>query len=69
MHLNAGGLTVITVNRVTIEEIKAILNEKKERLGNNPMSTAEGIYQYCQENNFGKGSNDNGYLNILVFAR
>ena len=54
----AGGISVINVSKVTIEDIKAILNEKRERLGDDPMSTAEGMYQYCKENNFGKGFTD-----------
>ncbi|MFP7486370.1 PH domain-containing protein [Priestia filamentosa] len=57
----AGGLTVINVSKITVEEIKDILREKKiaeaERLSGDPMSTAEGMYEYCKTNNFGSGYN------------
>ncbi|MEK4578926.1 MULTISPECIES: PH domain-containing protein [Bacillus] len=61
----AGGMTVVPVNKVTIEEIKVMIEEKKavidartEKIAENPMSTAEGMYQYCVDNNFGSGYNE-----------
>lgn len=58
----AGGLTVINVRKSTVEEIKEIISEKRaaqaERLSGDPMSTAEGMYKYCKDNNFGSGFNE-----------
>ncbi len=61
----AGGMTVIPVNKITIEEIKEMIEEKKaimnaraEKIAKNPMSTAEGMYQYSVENKFGSGHNE-----------
>lgn len=61
----AGGLTVVPVNKITIEEIKVMIEEKKavvdaraEKIAEDPMSTAEGMYQYCVDNNFGSGHNE-----------
>lgn len=58
----AGGLTVINVRKITVEEIKEIIREKRvaqaERLSGDPMSTAEGMYKYCKDNNFGSGFNE-----------
>ncbi len=61
----AGGMTVVPVNKVTIEEIKVMIEERKavidartEKIAENPMSTAEGMYQYCVDNNFGSGYNE-----------
>ncbi|MEK4131136.1 DUF4428 domain-containing protein [Solibacillus sp. FSL W8-0474] len=34
----AGGATRINVNKVTIEEVKAIIQEKEDKLGDDPMS-------------------------------
>ncbi|WP_328141668.1 PH domain-containing protein [Priestia aryabhattai] len=58
----AGGLTVINVRKSTVEEIKEIIKEKRtaqaERLNGDPMSTAEGMYKYCKDKNFGTGFNE-----------
>ncbi|MFD4853896.1 PH domain-containing protein [Bacillus mycoides] len=54
----AGGLGVINVNKVTIEEIKATIDAKAEKRGDDPMSSAEGMYQYCIDNKFGSGFNE-----------
>jgi hypothetical protein len=53
-----GGLVVANVGKTTIEELKTIIAAKAERLGDDPMSKAEGMYQYCVDNNFGKGFNE-----------
>lgn len=55
----AGGATNINVNKVTVEEISAIINKKEEKLGDDPMSHAENMYQFCVDNNFGSGFNKN----------
>lgn len=54
----AGGATAINVNKITVEEIKAIIQEKEDKLGDDPMSRAENMYQYCKDNNFGSGFNE-----------
>ena len=54
----AGGMTAINVNKVTIEELKAIIKQKSDKLGDDPMSRAENMYKYCVENNFGTGFNE-----------
>ncbi|PEN08616.1 PH domain-containing protein [Bacillus pseudomycoides] len=54
----AGGLGVVDVSKVTIEEIKAIIDEKVARRGEGPLSSAEGMYQYCIDNKFGSGFNE-----------
>jgi len=59
----AGGATGINVNKITIDEIKAILQEKEDKLGDDPMSRAENMYQYCKEKNFGSGFNEKWGLN------
>ena len=53
-----GGATRINVNKITIEEIKAIIQEKEDKLGDDPMSRAENMYNYCKENKFGSGFNE-----------
>ena len=53
----AGGMTNIDITKVTIEEIRAVVEQKAEKLANQPMSTAEGMYQYCVDNHFGSGFN------------
>ncbi|MBD8036747.1 PH domain-containing protein [Solibacillus sp. A46] len=53
----AGGATRINVNKVTVEEVKAIIQEKEDKLGDDPMSRAENMYQYCVDNQFGSGFN------------
>jgi hypothetical protein len=54
----AGGLGVVDVSKITIEDIKAIIKEKEEKLKGDPMNTAIGMYQYCIDNNFGSGFNE-----------
>lgn len=61
----AGGTRSINVTKITIEEIKQIIAEKDLKqekrnynLINEPLSTAEGMYQYCIDNNFGSGWNE-----------
>jgi len=54
----AGGPMAINVSKITIEEIKAIIQEKEDKLGDDPMSRAENMYNYCKENNFGSGFNE-----------
>ncbi|MEH6940760.1 PH domain-containing protein [Bacillus sp. JJ722] len=54
----AGGMTKINVAKVTIEEIKAIIDEKNARHSDDPMSTAIGMYQFCIDNKFGSGFNE-----------
>lgn len=51
----AGGVGVVPVNKVTIEEIKATIDAKANKLSDDPMSSAEGMYQYCLDNKFGSG--------------
>lgn len=53
-----GGATAINVNKVTVEEIKEILQKKEDKLGHDPMSRAENMYHYCKENKFGSGFNE-----------
>ncbi|MFD1357653.1 PH domain-containing protein [Fictibacillus halophilus] len=53
----AGGITAVNVNKVTIEEIRDIIEAKAHKHTTNPMSTAQGMYQYCLENKFGSGFN------------
>lgn len=52
----------VNVRKVTLEEIKEILDkheqerrERSEHIKLNPMKTSEGMYEYCLENNFGRG--------------
>ncbi|WML26266.1 PH domain-containing protein [Neobacillus sp. OS1-33] len=54
----AGGFSVVNVNKVTVEEIKAIIDAKAEKRGDDPMNSAEGMYRYCVENKFGSGFNE-----------
>ncbi|MFD1863043.1 PH domain-containing protein [Planococcus chinensis] len=54
----AGGAAVINVNKITVEEIQAILQKKEDKLGDDPMSRAENMYSYCKENKFGSGFNE-----------
>ena len=54
----AGGAMVINVNKITVEEIQAIIQEKESKLGDDPMSRAENMYNYCKENKFGSGFNE-----------
>lgn len=54
----SGGAAAINVNKVTIEEIKAIIQEKEDKLGDDPMSRAENMYNFCKENKFGSGFNE-----------
>ncbi|GAB6427879.1 hypothetical protein bcgnr5372_38280 [Bacillus luti] len=54
----AGGLGVVDVKKITIEEIKAIVDEKAARRSEGPLSSAEGMYQYCIDNKFGSGFNE-----------
>lgn len=54
----AGGAMVINVNKTTVEEIQAIIQEKENKLGDDPMSRAENMYSYCKENKFGSGFNE-----------
>ncbi|MFB8426000.1 PH domain-containing protein [Priestia megaterium] len=54
----AGGIMVVDVGKATVEDVQAILQEKADRIGDDPMSTAEGMYNYCKEHNFGKGFNE-----------
>jgi hypothetical protein len=53
----AGGMLAVNVNKTTIEEIKAITDAKDAKIAGDPMSTAEGMYQYCLDNKFGSGFN------------
>ncbi|WP_336769889.1 PH domain-containing protein [Bacillus bombysepticus] len=53
----AGGLGVVDVTKITIEEIKAIVDKKAARRAEGPLSSAEGMYQYCVDNKFGSGFN------------
>ncbi|MEK9197113.1 PH domain-containing protein [Ureibacillus sp. FSL E2-3493] len=54
----AGGVTVVNLNKITAEEIQNIIQEKEDKLGDDPMSRAENMYQYCKDNNFGSGFTD-----------
>lgn len=61
----AGGAMAINASKVTIEEVKLIIEEKelkKEQRNNSiisdPLSTAEGMYKYCIDNKFGSGWNE-----------
>lgn len=62
----AGGPMVINVSKVTVEDIKQAIKEEeskqektKEIISNNTLSTAEEMYRYCIDNNFGSGWNEN----------
>mgnify|MGYP003461922292 FL=1 len=59
----AGGLGVVDVRKVTIEDIQATIREKEERAKEqasvSPLNTAQGMYKYCIDNNFGSGFNEN----------
>lgn len=54
----AGGLGVVDVSKVTIEDIKSVIKKNEEKLKRDPMKTATGMYKYCIDNNFGSGFND-----------
>jgi len=54
----AGGISVVNVAKATVEDVRKILQEKAERIGDDPMSKAEGMYGYCKEHNFGSGFNE-----------
>lgn len=54
----AGGMLVVDVSKATVEDIKALMDKKAERLGDDPMSTAKGMYQYCIDHKFGSGFNE-----------
>ncbi|GAB6431954.1 hypothetical protein bcgnr5390_03640 [Bacillus luti] len=61
----AGGLTVVPINKVTIDEIKVMIEEKKtginineEKIAVELIPTAEGMYRYCVDNKFGTGFNE-----------
>ncbi|SFE91957.1 protein of unknown function [Bacillus sp. OV194] len=53
----AGGVAAINVNKVSIEEIKGLIDAKNAKLAGDPMSTAEGMYQYCLDHKYGSGFN------------
>jgi ribosomal protein L37AE/L43A len=62
----AGGVMSFNVSKITIEEIKERINDleekqkvKQDNIISNPMKTAEGMYQYCFDNNFGQGMTKN----------
>ncbi|MDD4835326.1 MAG: PH domain-containing protein [Lutispora sp.] len=61
----AGGITSVDFSKVTIEDIKQMIEEKEWKQEkrsnafiNEPLSTAEGMYRYCIENNLGSGWNE-----------
>lgn len=61
----AGGMATVNVAKVTAEQIKEMIAEienkdrvKSEIKRNSPLSTAEGMYEYCLENKFGSGWNE-----------
>jgi len=60
-----GGVTQINSRKITIEELKELVNaatqkqtQRADKAVNNPMRTAEGMYNYCVKNGFGSGWND-----------
>ncbi|PDZ37676.1 hypothetical protein CN520_16245 [Bacillus cereus] len=54
----AGGLGVVSVSTDTIEELKATIDAKVAKLAEDPLSCAEGMYQFCIDNKFGSGFNE-----------
>lgn len=61
----AGGTANINVYKMTIEEIKEIIEEKQFNsekrnflIKKNPLATAEGMYKYCLDNKLGTGWNE-----------
>lgn len=56
----AGGLN-INVNKVTVEEIKDIINNKEQKIidrrtnSNTGLATSEDMYNYAKQNGFGSG--------------
>ncbi len=62
----AGGAGKVNVGKVTIGEIKEMIstnegkdNQLSDKLVNQSLQTAEGMYHYCVENNYGTGWNEN----------
>ncbi|KZE39852.1 hypothetical protein AV656_00745 [Bhargavaea cecembensis] len=53
-----GGAMAININKTTIDEINAIIQDKEDKLGDDPFSRAENMYKFCKENNFGSGFNE-----------
>lgn len=61
----AGGSTKVNCRKNTISDIKSFIeeiqeknSERRELIKRNPMTTAEGMYDYCLKNNFGSGYNE-----------
>ncbi|WP_414835630.1 PH domain-containing protein [Bacillus sp. Ba 3] len=54
----AGGLGVVSVSTDTIEELKVTIDAKVAKLAEDPLSCAEGMYQFCIDNKFGSGFNE-----------
>lgn len=60
----AGGFAKINLNKMAIEDIKRIINEKeasnkKRQESSSGLSTAEEMYRYAKNNGFGSGVTDN----------
>ncbi|WP_027625561.1 SHOCT domain-containing protein [Clostridium lundense] len=53
----AGGAMSVDVSKVTIEDIKQMIPLDELEQYRDPLSTAEGMYQYCNDNKFDSGCN------------
>lgn len=53
----AGGAMSIDISKVTIEDIKQMIPLDQLEEYRDPLSTAEGMYQYCNDNKFNSGCN------------
>lgn len=49
---------VVSVSTDTIEELKVTIDAKIAKLAEDPLSCAEGMYQFCIDNKFGSGFNE-----------
>ncbi|MFM2565127.1 PH domain-containing protein [Bacillus sp. GX] len=49
---------VVSVSTDTIEELKVTIDAKVAKLAEDPLSCAEGMYQFCIDNKFGSGFNE-----------
>ena len=54
-----GGASKINVSKVTIEELRAIINTNNLKNVNGRICTASAMYDYCIQNQFGSGQNEN----------
>ncbi len=67
--IKAGGLGVVSVSTDTIEELKATIDARVAKLAEDPLSCAEGMYQFCIDNKFGSGFNEKWGVKTLQGIR